>query len=140
MTKNHHQLITNHMKKRRTNRMYGLHLYWYREFDNKWSYIILHKEIIVVERKDGFRFEYSAIRAGQTSLKAREKIKMEELQQELDDVNNIIEQFLFGKSVHIGVFRTKEEQEELDQLCDRRDNLKELLSFPKYVEKDNQND
>ncbi len=124
--------------------MYGLYLYWYREQDNTWSYQI--KEIMpvqhldIVEKKWGFKYEYSAIQAGLTSLKEREKIKMEELQQELDDVNNTIEQFLFGKSVHIGVFRTKEEQEELDQLCDRRDNLKELLSFPKYVEKDNQND
>lgn len=105
-----------------------MYLYWIRDADGSWSYVI--SDTTIIETKTGFRFEFTAIKAGLTNLKQRKQRKMEELQQELNDVNRSIEQVLFGKSNHIGVSPTQETQNELDFLYARRKNIKEIM--PNY--------
>lgn len=65
---------------------------------------------------------------------------MDELQQELNEVNEAIDRLTLLESPLIGLLPTREHQEELDTLYDRRETLGEYMSYPPDEERDNQYD
>lgn len=111
---------------KRRSKMYGVHLYWERDADGSWFFVI-GKELV-----DGFLTESAVIRAGLKRLKELEQEKMEELELELMDVDRSIEKLLMAPQ-HIG--ENQMGDWELEDLRNRHKELKDLLEYPPIRER-----